>query len=259
MLRLVALLVFALLLIACPLGCSDDTAGTTDARYPHGGLGDAGSVDAGGADAGLPDAGTTDAGRTDGGVGDAGSVDAGETDAGQPDDACDAGAADCGGGDSNGDYADGGADAGDDSGPTGCGGAHATISGTTYAPNGVDPIPRVLVYATSDTTTFSPPSTTVSCFACAKPTKALAIAVSNPDGTFTLLGPALDAGGSFTFVMDTGSFRHVVRHVTVAPCTPLSLSSAQTRFSGSTTGEESRVGNISHHYQTQPENPDDSS
>ena len=227
MLRLVSFLVFASILIAFAMNCSDDVSGTTDVRFPHG---DGGSADAGEGetDAGLSDAGTGDAGRTDGGPGDAGSVDAGETDARQPEDTCDAGAADCGGG----------ADTGDDSGQSGCGGAQATISGTTYAPSGIDPIPRVLVYVTADTTTFSPPPATVSCYACAKPTKALATAVSGADGTFTLSGPALDAGGSFTFVMDTGSFRHVVRHVTVAPCTPLSLTSAQTRFPGSSSGDD---------------------
>ena len=242
MLRIVALLSFASLLFALTVGCSDPVAGSTDAAIPHGdggsadsggtdpgdgdggGTGDAGSTDAEGADAASPDAETVDAAQDEVGTDDAGVDDAGEADAGQPGD-------DGGWG---GDGEDGGADAG----PNGCNGSDSIISGTTLAPNGIDPIPYVLVYVTHNSTTFPSKAATVTCDACAKPKNPVAMTISGPGGTFALSGVTLDLGGTFTVVMDTGSFRRVIRNVSVGVCKPLALTAAQTRFSGDTVVED---------------------
>ncbi|MFI5302989.1 MAG: hypothetical protein ACHREM_33275, partial [Polyangiales bacterium] len=119
-----------------------------------------------------------------------------------------------------------------------CDGGDVTFTGTTFAPNGVDPIPHVLVYVTSDTQTFPAAPTGVDCLACTAPTGALAIATSAIDGTFTIPATGLDAGGTYTFVMQTGLFRRVIRHVAVASCTPVSLAAAQTSFPGSSAGDD---------------------
>ncbi len=127
-----------------------------------------------------------------------------------------------------------------DAGHSICGtGAGARITGTTYAPNGVDPIPGVLVYATPDTQTFPGPATSVTCEQCQNaPTGALASVQSSADGTFSLGGPALDAGGTFTVVLESGGFRHVERHVTVGMCASAALTASQTKLPGASSGDD---------------------
>ena len=130
---------------------------------------------------------------------------------------------------------------GHDTGPpspcTGGGGTHVT--GTTYAPNGMDPIPGVVVYAVPDSQPFDPASTTVQCQICGDSAPgAIAFTRAGADGTFDLHSPALDSGGTYTIVTVSGGFRHVQRHVSVPMCGPLMLPGASTTLPGSSTGDD---------------------
>jgi hypothetical protein len=71
-----------------------------------------------------------------------------------------------------------------------------------------------------------------------KPTAALVETVSGVDGTFTLTSPLLDAGGTYTVVVETGGFRHVTRHVTIPACGNLALPASATSFPKATSGDD---------------------
>ena len=122
---------------------------------------------------------------------------------------------------------------------TNCDGGHALVTGVTLAPNGVDPIPGVRVVLLPDTATFAPAANAVTCDHCVPvPSDSVATQLSGTNGAFTLSSPVLDGGGTFTLEMLSGGFRHVLRHVAVPRCGSLSLTAAQTSFSGATTGDD---------------------
>lgn len=135
---------------------------------------------------------------------------------------------------------DGGArDASSDAQSSLCPGSGARFVGTTFAPNGTDPIPNVLVYATEDTHVFEGPWTSVRCVACVStPPGALASTRSGADGSFVLASPTLDAGGTFTVVVESGGFRRVVRGVTIDECGTVTLAAAQTTLPGANAGDD---------------------
>ena len=119
-----------------------------------------------------------------------------------------------------------------------CTGHSSTLSGHTYAPNGTDPIPGVLVYVVPDSQTLPPAAMTVQCQTCANPPAAIAGTQSGPDGAFSISNAALDVGGTFTVVFESGGFRHVERHVQIGMCAPLDMTSMQTRLPGTNAGDD---------------------
>ncbi len=118
------------------------------------------------------------------------------------------------------------------------GGIGSRVTGRTYAPNGIDPIPGVLVYLTNDSATFPAASTAVACQQCVMPAGTITSTHAGPDGSFTLSGSALDHGGTFTLVVESGGFRHVQRQVVVPACGEVSLTAAQTRMPGVSSGDD---------------------
>jgi hypothetical protein len=122
---------------------------------------------------------------------------------------------------------------------THCGATPTTITGTTLAPNMMDPLPGLVVAAFPNDHVFSSAPTTVQCTTCVSGVPgALAFTTSGADGTFTLMGSPLDGGGTVTIVVISGGFRRVVRNVTVPMCGTLALTAAQTSLPGATSGDD---------------------
>jgi hypothetical protein len=99
-------------------------------------------------------------------------------------------------------------DAGDDSGIVtfggSCNGAHTTLTGTTLAPNGIDPIPHVRAYAAIQIN----PYPAGYCDKCSAPLDpAYASAVSAADGTFSLDLDNVPYGATIDFAVQIGRFR----------------------------------------------------
>lgn len=127
-----------------------------------------------------------------------------------------------------------------DTGPASpCTGARTHVTGTTYAPNGMDPIPGVAVYVVPDTQTFAPTPATVQCDVCmATAPGAIVFTRSGADGTFELHGNVLDAGGTYAIVTESGGFRHVQHGVSVPMCGDLALPTGSTTLPGSSSGDD---------------------
>ena len=88
----------------------------------------------------------------------------------------------------------------------GCNGAHTVLTGVVVAPNGMDPIPNVRVYAASQVN----PYPDAYCGKCSLPIDtALAATVTGPDGTFSLNLDAVPKSAAITFVIQIGRFRKV--------------------------------------------------
>jgi hypothetical protein len=92
-----------------------------------------------------------------------------------------------------------------------------TITGTVYSPNGVDPLPNILVYV--PTTALQPfPTGVTSCAAESQ------LVSGNPlvstttafDGTFSLTNPGL--AGNQTLVIQAGKWRRVFSNIAVSAC-----------------------------------------
>jgi Bacterial Ig-like domain (group 3) len=102
------------------------------------------------------------------------------------------------------------------------GGATTSISGTTYAPNGVDPIPNVLVFVPNGTVepfVDGPADDTESSLVTGSP---LVMTTSAANGTFTLTN--VPAGTSFPLVLQAGRWRRQLTVPAVTSCvnTPVS-------------------------------------
>ena len=100
--------------------------------------------------------------------------------------------------------------------PDGCAaGTPTTIVGNVFAPNGVDPVPRVSVWVPSGA--LPAPKTGLSCDLCAagSPPGAATATLTRTDGFFSLSGVA--AGDSVTVVAELGRFRRVT-HMKVVAC-----------------------------------------
>jgi hypothetical protein len=104
------------------------------------------------------------------------------------------------------------------------GGTTTTITGTVYAPNGVDPLPNVLVYVPSGSVASF--SSGVQCLPAGPPVSALVQTVSNVAGQFTLTNVP---SGAVTLVIQAGKWRRQVP-VNVTACTSNALTAAQTRL-----------------------------
>ncbi|MCE7950741.1 MAG: carboxypeptidase regulatory-like domain-containing protein [Xanthomonadales bacterium PRO7] len=102
-----------------------------------------------------------------------------------------------------------------------------TVSGRVYAPNGVDPLPGVLVYV---------PNAPVSAFAAGAscrnggtpPTSPLVQAITGIDGSFTVAN--MPAGANIPLVIQSGKWRRQIVIPNVAQCTNTALASNAARF-----------------------------
>ena len=102
------------------------------------------------------------------------------------------------------------------------GGATTSISGTTYAPDGVDPIPNVLVYVPNGTVqpfVDGPADDTEASLVTGNP---LVLTTSAANGTFTLTN--VPAGTSFPLVLQAGRWRRQLTVPSLTSCvnTPVS-------------------------------------
>jgi hypothetical protein len=102
------------------------------------------------------------------------------------------------------------------------GGATTSISGTTYAPNGVDPIPNVLVYVPNGTVqpfVDGPADDTEASLVTGDP---LVLTTSAANGTFTLTN--VPAGTGFPLVLQAGRWRRQLTVPSLTSCvnTPVS-------------------------------------
>jgi hypothetical protein len=88
------------------------------------------------------------------------------------------------------------------------------ITGTVFAPNGVDPVPNASVYIPLDEPL--PYSGGVACDLCGTVAGALTTTVTRADGLFRLTG--VPAGQNIPLVVELGRFRRVVR-MNVTECT----------------------------------------
>jgi hypothetical protein len=109
-----------------------------------------------------------------------------------------------------------------------------SITGIVYAPNGVDPLPNVLVYV--PTTAVQPfPAGVSSCQAeqSLVTGNPLVRTVTAADGTFTLTNPGL-AGSNIPLVIQAGKWRRQVTVPTVLACetNPFSTQMPQTHLQG---------------------------
>jgi hypothetical protein len=121
-----------------------------------------------------------------------------------------------------------------------CTGTPSSLTGRTYAPNGMDPIPNVTPTLVPDGQTFPAPPTTVQCLTCSTQAipSAIASVQSGPDGTFNITGSAVDMGGTFTVVFEIGGFRHVQRHVQIGMCSQVNMPSNETSLPGANSGDD---------------------
>ena len=88
-----------------------------------------------------------------------------------------------------------------------CNGGSTAVTGTVYAPNGVDPLPNISVYAASQVNPFPPANY---CARCSAPVDTwYASTKSSTDGTFTLDLAGAPAGATIQFVVEVGRFRKV--------------------------------------------------
>jgi len=96
------------------------------------------------------------------------------------------------------------------------GGATTSISGTTYAPNGVDPIPNVLVYVPNGTVqpfVDGPADDTEASLVTGDP---LVLTTSAANGTFSLTN--VPAGTSFPLVLQAGRWRRQLTVPSLTSC-----------------------------------------
>jgi hypothetical protein len=109
-----------------------------------------------------------------------------------------------------------------------CSGSATTkITGTVYAPNGVDPLPNAIVYVPNGAVTPFTPS--VSCDNCAQASGSPLVGTTTAvDGTFTLTN--MPAGNNIPLVFQIGRWRRQVTIPTVTSCATTAVSPSLTRL-----------------------------
>jgi hypothetical protein len=107
-------------------------------------------------------------------------------------------------------------------------GATTSVSGTVYAPNGVDPLPNVLVYVPNST--VAPFGTSVACETCGASVSGspLVKTTTAVDGTFKLTN--MPVGTNIPLVIQIGRWRRQITIANVPSCTNTVLTAAQTRL-----------------------------
>ena len=100
-------------------------------------------------------------------------------------------------------------------------GGTTTLTGTVYAPNGVDPLPDILVYVPNAPVDAFTPG--VSCPVVGQPPSGspVAGATTNFDGTFSI--PNMPVGANIPLVIQTGRWRRQVVIPMVSACTSTTL------------------------------------
>ena len=103
-----------------------------------------------------------------------------------------------------------------------------TLTGTVYAPNGIDPLPNALVYVpNAPVQAFAPGVSCDNCNATASGSP-LVSTVSAVDGTFTLQN--VPVGTNIPLVIQIGRWRHQGKVPSVAACVNTVVGAALTRF-----------------------------
>jgi hypothetical protein len=107
-------------------------------------------------------------------------------------------------------------------------GVTTTVSGTVYAPNGVDPLPNAIVYVPNGT--VLPFTAGVTCDNCGASVSGapLVKAVTGIDGKFTLKN--MPVGTNIPLVVQLGRWRRQVTIPSVASCTNTALPASLTRL-----------------------------
>jgi hypothetical protein len=108
------------------------------------------------------------------------------------------------------------------------GGATTTVSGTVFAPNGVDPLYNALVYVPNAPVAAFPPG--VACEQCGAQASGspLVSVVTGPDGTFQLQN--VPVGSAIPLVIQIGRWRRQVVIPAVAACTDTAVPASLTRL-----------------------------
>ncbi len=110
-----------------------------------------------------------------------------------------------------------------------CGSSPTTLVGSVLAPNGHDPIANAFAYVPTSVGSFP---TTVACELCNQPIDgASATTTSLADGSFVLDIGALPVTATVQLTVNIGRFRHTST-VTVTPCMPTGLTTAETSLPG---------------------------
>jgi hypothetical protein len=109
-------------------------------------------------------------------------------------------------------------------------GGATTISGTIYAPNGVDPLPNVTVYIPN--AAVAPFTAGVSCPVIGQPPSGspLVGTMTNTDGTFTLVN--VPVGSNIPLVIQSGRWRRQLVVPSTASCTNTSFSTRMPKNQG---------------------------
>ncbi len=107
-------------------------------------------------------------------------------------------------------------------------GVTTTVTGTVYAPNGIDPLPNAVVYVPN--ATVQPFTPGVSCDNCGAPASGspLVRAVTGVDGKFTLKN--MPVGANIPLVIQLGRWRRQVVIPSVASCTNTAIAATLTRL-----------------------------
>jgi N-acetylneuraminic acid mutarotase len=107
------------------------------------------------------------------------------------------------------------------------GGGTTSLSGTVYAPNGVDPIPDAIVYVPN--APITPFSSSVSCDNCAQASGSPLVGqTTGVDGTFRLTN--VPVGSNIPLVVQLGHWRRQVTIPTVSQCANTVLPASMTRL-----------------------------
>ena len=106
-------------------------------------------------------------------------------------------------------------------------GATTTVTGTVYAPNGVEPLPNAIVYVPNSTPAAF--SSTVSCDNCATVSGSPLVSTkSGADGTFKLTN--MPVGTNIPLVIQIGRWRRQVTIPQVPSCVSTAVSASLTRL-----------------------------
>jgi len=108
------------------------------------------------------------------------------------------------------------------------GGATTTVTGTVYAPNGVDPLYDALVYVPNGPVAAFTPG--VACLTCDQQISGDPLVATNtgPDGTFTLTN--MPVGANIPLVIQLGRWRRQVTISNVPACTSTPIDASLTRL-----------------------------
>jgi len=112
---------------------------------------------------------------------------------------------------------------------TACDGGATKLTGTVYAPNGIDPLPKAFVYVAAQVNPFPARNFCQRCNAPIDPSYARVR--TGADGTFTLDLTNVPLASSIKFAVNVGRFRKVTT-LPVTPCTSAAVPQAASTLPG---------------------------